>query len=204
MAVKKRDRAALRLVSVIVSVVVLWACSKALPSQERSAQRARTAAAQPKAKPAGKGPLGIMSFLHPDRELEAGDYIWDASGAPNGPLRIVADIEAQRIYVYRGAAEIGRSSLIYGADDKPTPSGTFPILEKDRDHESNLYDAAMPHMMRLTWGGVAIHGSEVREWYATNGCIGVPDEFAALLFDQVKVGDPVTITSNWMPDVYGA
>ena len=94
--------------------------------------------------------------------------------------------------------------MIYGDDDKPTPFGTFPILEKGKDHESNLYDAAMPYMMRLTWDGVAIHGSEIEEWYATNGCVGVPTEFAALLFDQVKVGDKVLVTKGWMPDVYGA
>jgi hypothetical protein len=207
------NRPALRFISSVLSLAALWACSKGLPGQDGTAARSQSAelraaapatAPKPAAAAAPKGRFGITSFLHPDRPLEAGDYIWDSSGAAGGPLRIVVDIEAQRVYVYRGAVEIGRSSLIYGADDKPTPMGTFPILEKDRDHESNLYDAAMPFMMRLTWDGVAIHGSEVKDWYATNGCIGVPDEFAALLFDEVKVGDPVTITNNWMPEVYGA
>jgi lipoprotein-anchoring transpeptidase ErfK/SrfK len=198
----------------MVSLAVLWACSKGMPGREEPAAAPSAASASaPNAtarpvtpKPAATSPAGfaIKTFLHPDRPLQAGDYAWDASGAREGPLRIVVDIDAQRLYVYRGDAEIGRSSIIYGDDDKPTPKGTFPILEKDRDHESNIYDAAMPHMLRLTWDGVAIHGSEVEDWYATNGCIGIPDEFAALLFDQAKVGDPVLVTSNWMPDVYGA
>ena len=103
--------------------------------------------------------------------------------------------------VYRAGVEIGRSSLIYGADNKPTPLGTFPILEKDADHWSNLYDAPMPHMLRLTWDGVAIHGSPtLEEALATRGCVGLPTEFAAHLFDAVRVGDQVIVwdgvTSN--------
>ncbi len=40
----------------------------------------------------------------------------------------------------------------------------------------------MPYMLRLTNDGVAIHGSNVRQGYATHGCIGVPTDFAKLLF----------------------
>jgi len=213
MARKRASRPVVKFISSLLSLAVLWACSNGLPGQSDSAPKAERAASAKPAPPtapatmakavAPAGAFKIRSFLHPDRPLEAGDYVWDASGAPDAPLRVVVDIDAQRVYVYRGAVEIGRSSMIYGDDDKPTPFGTFPILEKDKDHESNLYDAAMPNMMRLTWDGVAIHGSEVQDWYATNGCIGVPNEFADLLFEQVKVGDPVLVTKNWMPDVYG-
>ncbi len=148
--------------------------------------------------------LAVTSILEPDRPLEAGDYVWNADGAPAGPLKIVADIEAQRLYVYRGGVEIGRSSLIYGADDKPTPFGTFPILEKKKDHISNLYDAEMPYMLRLTWDGIAIHGSEVDDWAATHGCIGIPEDFAALLFAEVRLGDKVVVTKGWLPEIYEA
>jgi lipoprotein-anchoring transpeptidase ErfK/SrfK len=130
--------------------------------------------------------------------------LWDDQAAPAGPLRIVVDLQAQRLYVYRGGIEIGRSSIAYGADDKPTPLGSFPILEKDADHVSNIYDAEMPYMLRLTWDGIAIHGSTVDDWAATNGCIGVPDEFAALLFRQAKLGDRVLVTKAWLRDVYEA
>ena len=39
----------------------------------------------------------------------------------------------------------------------PTPTGVFPITEKKRHHVSNLYDAPMPYMLRLTDDGIAIH-----------------------------------------------
>ena len=147
--------------------------------------------------------LAVHSTLQLDGPIRSGEFAWNDKNAPAGPLKIVVDVEAQRLYVYRGGVEIGRSSILYGADEKPTPLGTFPILEKDADHVSNIYDAPMPYMLRLTMDGVAIHGSQVDEWSATNGCIGVPDEFARLLFSAVKLGDPIVVTKDWMPRTYG-
>ena len=76
------------------------------------------------------------------------------------------------------------------------PLGRFPVLEKDADHVSNLYDAPMPYMLRLTGDGVAIHGSTVEWGLATHGCIGVPVEFARLLFGAVGKGDLVIVTKG--------
>ena len=60
-------------------------------------------------------------------------------------------------------------------------------------NRSTLYDADMPYMLRLTTDGVAIHASNVRAGAATHGCIGIPPEFAKLLFEQVRRGDLVAI-----------
>jgi len=145
-----------------------------------------------------KATLGLNAPMGP------GDYAWNADGVPAGPLRVVVDLRAQRLYVYRGGIEIGRTFILYGADDKPTPTGTFSILQMRRHHVSNLYGAPMPYMMRLTWDGVALHSSTVDGESATHGCVGMPDEFAALLFKEAKLGDRVTVTNNWMPSIYGA
>jgi lipoprotein-anchoring transpeptidase ErfK/SrfK len=51
----------------------------------------------------------------------------------------------------------------------------------------------MPYMLRLTNDGVAIHGSNVRQGWATHGCIGVPPDFARLLFAAAAKGDAVVI-----------
>jgi len=51
----------------------------------------------------------------------------------------------------------------------------------------------MPHMMRLTRDGVAIHGSEIGDDLASHGCIGLPKEFAGLLFSSARVGDRVIV-----------
>lgn len=148
--------------------------------------------------------FSVNTVLGLDRPLQPNDYVWDEEGVPEGPIGIVIDLTAQRLYVYRAGVEIGRSVIIYGADDKPTPTGTFPILEKDIDHVSNLYAGApMPYMLRLTWDGIAIHGSgEIGYEWATHGCIGLPDEFAAILFEAAGLGDQVLVTHEWMSEHY--
>ena len=156
-------------------------------------------AAKPtKTKPsASKGEFQPTTVRTLPAPLKSGEWIWDEGRAPAGPLRLVVDIDSEQIYAYRGGYEIGRATIIYGADHKPTPLGTFPILEKDIDHVSNLYDAPMPYMLRLTWDGVAVHSSEVDNRYATHGCVGVPDGFAAKLFANAKLGDIVAVTKGW-------
>lgn len=148
-----------------------------------------------------RGPA-VNSVIALESPLAPGEYAWDDAGVPAGPVRIVVDLATEKLHVYRSGVEIGRAYILYGADHKPTPTGTFPILQKDRDHVSNLYGAPMPYMLRLTWGGVAIHGSQVEANAATHGCVGVPDEFAALLFAQAKKGDQVLVTRSWRPDLY--
>lgn len=155
-------------------------------------------------KPPAKEGFVLTSVLTLDAPLRAGQFAWNAGGTPPGRTTIVVDLAAQQLYFYRDGAEIGRSSIIYGADNMPTPIGTFPISEKDKDHVSNLYFAPMPYMLRLTMDGVAIHASKMNEKFATHGCVGVPIEFAARLFKEVKLGDEVIVTNKWMPQIYWA
>ncbi|MFN3475058.1 MAG: L,D-transpeptidase family protein [Blastomonas sp.] len=139
----------------------------------------------------------IKSVMTIDGPLGHGDAYWDESRAPaTGPMLITVDLEAQTLSVFRDGHEIGVAVILYGTPEKPTPLGAFPITQKNADHVSNLYDAPMPYMMRLTNDGVAIHGSDVEWGYGTRGCIGVPTAFAKKLFEQVKLGDIVIITNG--------
>jgi lipoprotein-anchoring transpeptidase ErfK/SrfK len=51
-------------------------------------------------------------------------------------------------------------------------------------------------MMRLTWDGVAIHGSPMADDKATHGCIGVPHEFGKGLFALTAKGTRVLINNG--------
>lgn len=180
--------------------------------QSRPAVPLGTAAAKPAAAPAsspttGATPAGgfiVKRVLRIEGPFRHGDYVWDDKGVPAGPVVITIDLAAQTLSVFRDGYEIGAAVILYGADNMPTPTGTFPITQKDADHVSNLYDAPMPYMLRLTNDGVSIHGSDVELHAATHGCIGVPLEFARRLFGQAKLGDPVIITNGKMMDVDGA
>lgn len=139
----------------------------------------------------------IRSALNIRQVMKFGDYVWDEQYIPkSGPVWIRVDIDRQLISVYRDGHEIGTAVILYGAESKPTPPGTFPILQKAEDYHSRTYDAPMPYMLRLTDDGVAIHGSDVRERAATHGCIGVPLEFARRLFGEMKLGDQVVILKS--------
>ena len=83
--------------------------------------------------------------------------------------------------------------ILYGAQSKQTPPGTYPIMAKLRQHRSSIYDADMPFTLRLTGDGIAVHSSNVRWGAATHGCIGVPPMFAEKLFDAVQVKDDVVV-----------
>ena len=164
---------------------------------------AALAATPAAARPTPPADFAVKTVWELDGQLQVGDYIWDDEGVPAGTIRVVVDLDAELLYVYRGGSEIGRSTIIYGFDDKPTPTGVFPIMEKKAEHYSSIYRGApMPYMQRLTRDGVAIHGSVVDVDYATHGCIGLPKEFAALLFSQTRKGDRVLVTRGWLDDDY--
>ena len=147
--------------------------------------------------PPADSPFVVKSILPINEPIKFGKFYWDEARAPaTGPLVVTVDLTARVISVFRDGHEIGAAAILKGYGDKPTPTGIFPITEKDADHVSNIYDAPMPHMMRLTNDGVAIHGSKVQLGYATNGCVGVPDDFAAKLFKVAKLGDKVIITDG--------
>ena len=136
----------------------------------------------------------VKSVLNVPRTMHFGDYVWNEEHVPReGETWVRIDLAHQLLSVFRDGHEIGSAVIIYGTDGKPTPTGIFPIMEKQQDHYSSLYDAEMPFMLRLTGDGVAIHASNVRRGFATHGCIGVPRAFAAMLFAAVKRGDVVAI-----------
>lgn len=135
----------------------------------------------------------IKTILNVPARMQYGDYRWNEQGVPAGPAWIRVDLNTQTISVFRSGHEIGTAIVLYGADGLDTPTGKFPILAKIKDHYSATYDAPMPYTLRLTADGVAIHASDVRWGRATHGCVGVPMEFAAKLFEASSRGETVLI-----------
>jgi lipoprotein-anchoring transpeptidase ErfK/SrfK len=149
---------------------------------------------------ASTDPFVIKSVLPIEGAIRYGDWFWDETAAPQaGKLVITVDLDARVISAFRDGHEIGTAVALLGTRAHPTPTGTFPILTKERDNVSEKYnDAPMPWTLRLTWDGIAIHGSPVLNGYASHGCIGVPDAFAAKLFAAAGRGDKVIITRGRM------
>jgi lipoprotein-anchoring transpeptidase ErfK/SrfK len=109
-----------------------------------------------------------------------------------------------------------------GKASHPTPKGSYKIIEKKKDHKSNLYGrmvsgegqtvvsdadtrahsvpeggrfvgAPMPYWMRLTTTGVGMHVGYVPGRPASHGCIRLKKDVAVELFDILDLGSPVTV-----------
>ena len=136
----------------------------------------------------------IKRILPIEGPIKYGEWHWDDEGVPAGPIVMTVDLDARVLSVFKGGYEIGATAVLLGTQDHPTPLGVFPILQKKKDNISSIYNVPMPYTLRLTWDGISIHASDVENGFASHGCIGTPDPFAAKLFALVKKGDKVIIT----------
>lgn len=119
---------------------------------------------------------------------------WHPEIAPAGPMVMVASLDEQQLYVYRNGVVIGISPISSGKTGYETPTGVYTILQKEREHYSNLYeDAPMPYMQRLTWDGVALHAGALPGHAASHGCIRLPPRFASELYAITRPGDVVVV-----------
>ena len=109
-----------------------------------------------------------------------------------------------------------------GKASHPTPQGAYKIIEKKKDHQSNLYGrivsgegqtvvsdadtradavpqggrfvgASMPYWMRLTQTGIGMHVGYIPGSPASHGCIRLKKDVAVELFGILKLGSPVTV-----------
>ena len=109
----------------------------------------------------------------------------------------IVSLRSQGIIVYDTAGWIMRAPVSSGQSGRETPAGVFSVLQKDADHHSNLYDDAwMPHMHRLTWSGIALHGGPLPGYAASHGCVRLPYDFASRLFDITTLGMRVIISPD--------
>lgn len=136
----------------------------------------------------------IKRILPINGPIRYGEWHWDETDVPPGPIVITVDLDARVLSIFRGGYEIGASAVLLGSQEKPTPLGVFPITQKKRDHTSNIYDAPMPYMQRLTNDGITLHATKVELGYASHGCIGMPEAFAKKVFESTRLGDKVYIT----------
>jgi hypothetical protein len=133
----------------------------------------------------------------PPSALKPGEFIWSPELVPDGPLVMVISITEQRAYLYRNGLRIGVSTVSTGKKGKETPTGVFTILQKNKDHRSNIYNnAPMPFMQRLTWDGIALHAGQLPGYPASHGCVRLPYEFARLLFDTTSFGMTVVVANE--------
>src|SRR3982074_829331 len=130
--------------------------------------------------------------------IAAGDHAGARSGwsessvearSAGDPVMGIVCLPHQRIAVYDADGWILRAPVSSGQKARETPAGIFSVIQKEAEHYSNLYDDAyMPHMQRITWSGIALHGGPLPGYPASHGCVRMPFDFAARLFDATRLG----------------
>jgi hypothetical protein len=126
-----------------------------------------------------------------------GQFLWEPELAPSGTMTMAIDLARQRAYVYRGGVRIGATAISSGKPGYETPTGTFTVLQKDKDHYSKKYHhAPMPYDLRLTWEGISVHGGHLPGYPASHGCVRLPIAFSRALFNEASLGMMVTITDR--------
>src|SRR6476619_591794 len=133
---------------------------------------------------------------------------------------VIVSLTKQRAYLMTGDEIAIDSPISSGKRGHTTPNGSFSVLEKDKDHHSNIYGdyvdskgrvvkggvssqidsapsgthfvgASMKWFMRLTQEGVGMHVGILPGYPASHGCIRMPSAAAEMFYNRVKVGTPV-------------
>jgi L,D-transpeptidase catalytic domain len=116
------------------------------------------------------------------------------SREPGEPIMAIVSLRSQQITVYDANGWILRAPVSSGQKGRETPAGIYAVIEKQAEHYSNLYDDAyMPHMQRITWSGIALHGGQLPGYPASHGCIRMPYGFAERLFEATRLGMRVIV-----------
>jgi len=110
------------------------------------------------------------------------------------PVMAIVSLRSQRITVFDAKGWILRAPVSSGSKGRETPAGIFSVIQKVEEHYSNLYDDAfMPHMQRITWSGIALHGGPLPGRPASHGCVRLPFGFAERLFGETTMGMRVIV-----------
>ncbi len=117
---------------------------------------------------------------------------------------IVVNLSSQWLYAYEGDYIVFEAPISTGRDGFNTPTGTFSIYAKypSQTMSGNLggesyYVPNVPHVMYI-YGGVALHGTYWHNQFGTgvrmsHGCINLPLESAAWLYNWAPIGTTVYV-----------
>lgn len=161
----------------------------------------------------------VMSTRVQAAKKQEGGY-WEGDGMSGSPS-IVIDLGRQEAIFYKGGQVAGVSPISSGREGYATPTGSYRIIQKNRDHVSNLYGnyvdsagnvvvknvgvmrdprpagtrfqgAPMPYFMRIV-GAVGMHAGYLPGVPDSHGCIRLPEDMAAIYFANAPAGTPVSV-----------
>lgn len=149
------------------------------------------------------------------------EWVWNGDGIMGKPS-IEINLTTQSAAFLKNGVEVGRSPVSSGREGYATPTGSFTIVQKNKNHVSSLYGdfvdaegkvvvanvasnrdtrppgttfrgAPMPYFMRIH-GGVGMHAGYLPGYPASHGCIRMPRGAAQRFFENAPLGTPVKVT----------
>lgn len=116
-------------------------------------------------------------------------------------------IDQQVLQAFDGEEEVFRFDVVTGKDGKETTAGRYKIFRKHEQYTSKTYGSEMPYTMFFTADGKAIHGTLFAplrsylhsmgvESVGSQGCVGLTDDNAKVLFDWAPEGTPVVVSRD--------
>lgn len=177
-------------------------------------------------KPINPYPAGTYEHFKAEPSYPKTYSVWkneellSRTDASNSYIKI--DLRTQRGFLMNGEEVVIDYPICSGVKSRPTPTGTFYILEKIVDKSSNRYGkivdvngeivngdadalldpipeggkfigAPMRYWMRLTNDGVGHHIGPVRRYPASHACVRGPSGTIPTVYSKVKEGTMVVI-----------
>jgi lipoprotein-anchoring transpeptidase ErfK/SrfK len=148
--------------------------------------------------------------------------VW-TSVALASETKVIIDLSEQRAYLVERGEVTLVSPVASGKPGWATPTGKFRIFDKDLDHRSRSFGlvldaygrvvnsnatpdshvppgghycpAPMPYFMEFS-PAVGMHAGYLPGYPASHGCVRMPRDLAALFFERVHTGTPVTVVGS--------
>lgn len=139
------------------------------------------------------------------RRAEAG-----ARHPENDPRFALPPAQSRGLTIYLGSQTfeyveddqvVASGPISSGSAEHPTPTGSFRVLSKNKDKRSGKYtnffdqNTPMPYSLQFK-GPYFIHEGWLPGYADSHGCVRLQYEDARLLFNRMKVGDPIRVVDK--------
>jgi lipoprotein-anchoring transpeptidase ErfK/SrfK len=128
-----------------------------------------------------------------------------ATGSAKAKKSIVISISQQMLWAFKGKQDVLSSYVSTGRTGFETPVGNFAVLTKLPSQTmegvigGEYYNVPdVPWVLYFTNSGHALHGTYWHNNFGTpmsHGCVNLPLDVAAWLYDWAPIGTPVQIVS---------
>jgi hypothetical protein len=118
---------------------------------------------------------------------------------PTGAVKVHISTGAQLVYVTQGSDVLLATPCSVGTSATPTPKGEFRILSKTRHRRRMSSPGAgypMTYWMSFSGPAYGMHWGFLKPYPCTRGCVRLPLNSARKIFDMVKVGTPLSVSSS--------